>query len=147
MDIFSSMRHPSWPPVAPSASPPGQVYFDVPLRADVFAVAGEHVVYKEIVVPGSRRIHQGANVATSIRQGVHDHPHIIHISTIDYPYIIHISSIYSMQGRILTRTSEYMSLNLVWVRTPPLAWYIPWIIPKVPSPNSPGRIHPMKLRL
>jgi len=29
------------------------VYFDVPVRADVFAVAAEHVVYNEIVVPGS----------------------------------------------------------------------------------------------
>ncbi|CAL1148755.1 unnamed protein product [Cladocopium goreaui] len=30
----------------------GEVYFDVPVRADVFAVAAEHVVYNEIVVPG-----------------------------------------------------------------------------------------------
>ena len=29
-----------------------QVYFDVPVRGDVFAVAAEHVVYEEIVVPG-----------------------------------------------------------------------------------------------
>ncbi|CAK9055131.1 unnamed protein product [Durusdinium trenchii] len=30
----------------------GEVYFDVPVRADVFGVAAEHVVYNEIVVPG-----------------------------------------------------------------------------------------------
>ncbi|CAK0879996.1 unnamed protein product [Prorocentrum cordatum] len=29
-----------------------EVHFDVPVRSDLFAVAGEHVVYSEIVVPG-----------------------------------------------------------------------------------------------
>jgi hypothetical protein len=32
------------------------VYFDVPVRADVFAVAAEHVVYNEIVVPGATSV-------------------------------------------------------------------------------------------
>lgn len=41
-----------------------KVYFDVPVRADVFGVAAEHVVYNEIVVPGAVEMQNSQRIGT-----------------------------------------------------------------------------------
>ena len=102
-----------------------KVYFDVPVRADVFAVAAEHVVYNEIVVPG----------ATS------HHP-----STRDPP--CHFLRPILKMGRILTRTSEQMSLiNLGPKTTSGLVRSYPKRSAIDLSPRSTGIIHDIPMEL